>query len=193
MLLAANRPRTVAFVILLLGASVAVVAAGFYERGSDEAPEVTASPQIESLSSSPDLFTVHVSGAVTHPGLVALVDGSRVADAIAAAGGASAAADLGSVNLAALVTDGSQLRIPWAGDAGSSSGVLGVAGDGRIDLNRAAAADLQALPGVGEVLAGRIVAHREAHGPFAAVEDLLDVSGIGERKLADIRLVASVG
>ena len=108
---------------------------------------------------------------------------ARVADAIVAAGGATDDAELGALNLAAAVGDGSRLVVPSRSEA-----LLGaVAGDGLVRLNAATAADLEGLPGVGPVLAQRIVAHRSDYGPFEAVEDLLDVPGIGEAKLAAIR------
>lgn len=132
------------------------------------------------------LLTVHVSGAVVRPGLVQMEVGDRVADAIVAAGGATAEADLGALNLAAVLADGSRLVVPGAGMVGD------VVADGRVRVNTASAADLQALPGVGPVLAQRIVAHRESAGPFESVEDLLDVPGIGEAKLAGLRDVVLV-
>ena len=128
-------------------------------------------------------MTVHVSGAVAEPGLVSLQSGSRVADAVVAAGGALPGADLGSLNLAAPLVDGQQLVVPYLVP---TNGVP-VASDGRVRINTADAAALEGLPGVGPVLAQRIVAHRDAHGPFATVEDLLDVPGIGESKLAALR------
>ena len=133
-------------------------------------------------------ITVHVSGAVLHPGLVSLPAGARVADAVVAAGGATAGAVLTALNLAAPVSDGQQLVVPEQG-AGTGSGA---AGDGRISINTADAAALEGLPGVGPVLAERIVEHRDRYGPFAVVEDLLDVPGIGEAKLAALREMVMV-
>jgi competence protein ComEA len=129
--------------------------------------------------------TVHVSGAVVAPGLVIVPGGSRVADAIRAAGGALPSADLGALNLAAPVGDGERLIVPAAG--GPDAAPPSVSGAGPLSLNRATAAELEELPGVGPVLAERIIAHRERIGGFSSVEDLLDVSGIGERTLAEIR------
>jgi competence protein ComEA len=131
------------------------------------------------------IITVHIAGAVVNPGLVAIPDGSRIADAVAAAGGALPSADLGALNLAAPVRESDRVEVPVVGAAGSA-GDDG-SGDGGVDLNRASAAELEALPGVGPVLAARIVAHRDANGPFTTVEDLLDVPGIGEAKLAALR------
>jgi competence protein ComEA len=131
---------------------------------------------------------VHVAGEVRTPGVVRLDEGARVVDAIEAAGGATERAVLAGVNLAAEVVDGTQIVVP-SRDAVSAptSG-----GDGRIALNTATASELETLPGVGPVLAGRIVAHREGIGAFAAVEDLLDVSGIGEAILARLRPLVRV-
>lgn len=127
-------------------------------------------------------LTVHVAGAVVRPGLVVLSPGARIADAVAAAGGATHLAELGSVNLATLVRDGDQIVIPLVGEAVSAE-----AGNGRISLNRATVSELETLPGVGPITAQRIVDHRDENGPFTVLEDLLDVSGIGEAKLDAIR------
>lgn len=129
-------------------------------------------------------IVVHVSGAVARPGLVSLPAGARVADAIVAAGGASPDAALAFVNLALPVVGGQQLVIPRQVEG---TGGEATPGAGPVHLNRADAAELVGLPGVGPVLAARIVAHRDRHGPFQTVEDLLDVPGIGEAKLAALR------
>ena len=129
-------------------------------------------------------ITVHVAGAVQAPGLVQLPSESRVADAVAAAGGATAEADLGALNLAGVLIDEQQVVVP---SVGTVQGAATVESDGRVRLNGASASEIEALPGVGPVLAERIVAHRDAFGPFGEIEDLLDVSGIGEAKLAALR------
>lgn len=130
--------------------------------------------------------TVHVAGAVLRPGLVELPAGARVADAIAAAGGAGPDADLGALNLAREVSDGERVGVPLAGAPGGEPAVGAATGtavlpDGRVDLNAASAEELETLPGVGPVLAARIVSHRDEHGPFAVAGDLRAVPGIGER------------
>lgn len=134
-------------------------------------------------SMSSATLTVHVSGMVGRPGLVSLPPGARIADAIAAAGGALPGADLRALNLAATVADGQQLVVP---DQSPGDAWLAPA-DGRVRVNTADRSALESLPGVGPVLAGRIVEYRERNGPFAVVEDLLDVPGIGEAKLAGMR------
>ncbi len=130
-------------------------------------------------------ITVHVAGEVALPGLVVVAGDARVADAVAAAGGSTRGADLTAVNLAAPLQDGEQIVIPSARDGERE--LSAVDGDGRVRVNRASATELEALPGVGPVLAARIAAYRDEHGPFRTVEDLLDVAGIGEGKLATLR------
>lgn len=133
------------------------------------------------------VVTVHVSGQVVSPGLVLLSSDARVADAVAAAGGATPWAALDQLNLAQPIRDGERLVVPDA--RGLSEGVDHAAppGSSAVDVNAATAVELQTLTGVGPVLAERIVAYREATGGFDTVEDLLDVPGIGEAKLAAMR------
>lgn len=130
---------------------------------------------------------VHVLGEVNDPGLYVLDPDARVVDALAAAGGTRETADLRAVNLARPLSDGEQLLVPAEGetDAGAGGGVQ--AGDGLIDLNTADQAALETLPRIGPALAQRIIRWREENGRFRAVEDLLAVSGIGEKLLAGLR------
>ena len=129
---------------------------------------------------------VQVLGQVRHPGLVTLPTGSRVADAVRAAGGLATGGSSGSLNLARTLVDGEQIVVSpdsSAGPAGgSTSGAASI-----IDLNTATAAQLDAIPGVGPVLAGRIVDWRTAHGRFTSLDQLRDVSGIGARTLDRLR------
>ena len=125
---------------------------------------------------------MHVSGAVLNPGVVKVPPRSRVLDVVVSAGGATHSADLTRINLAATVRDGERVVVPLAGEIESESAM-----DVGVDINAGSAVGLEELPGVGPVLAARIVAYREEHGLFDAVEDLLDVPGIGEAKLAAMR------
>lgn len=135
-----------------------------------------------------DSVTVHVAGRVTHPGVYALDDGSRVIDAIDAAGGVAFGADADAINLAAKVTDGQRVYVPAVGEAVVSDQQTPASGPTLpIDLNAATAADLDVLPGVGPATAAAIVRAREAKGGFTSVDDLLDVPGIGEAKLEALR------
>lgn len=131
---------------------------------------------------------VHVLGAVEHPGLYVLALDGRVVDALAAAGGTTAEADLASVNLARLVSDGEQIVVPVVGAVAVPDASGGSApGDDRIDLNTADGADLETLPRIGPALAERIIAWRDENGRFQSVDDLLAVPGIGEKLLEGLR------
>jgi competence protein ComEA len=139
---------------------------------------------------------VHVAGRVRRPGLVRLPAGSRVQDAIRAAGGSTSGADLDAVNLARRLTDGEQLLVPGPGDPpppppGGAGPNSGAAPSAPLDLNSATLEQLDALPGVGEVTAGRIIAYRSAH-PFTAVDELLEVPGIGQRRFDQLKDLVTV-
>ncbi|MCC6497382.1 MAG: helix-hairpin-helix domain-containing protein [Propionibacteriaceae bacterium] len=154
-------------------------------------PSVLSSP---TPSATPLLrVLVHVLGAVRRPGLVELEEGGRVADAIALAGGLTAAADPGELNLAAVVADGSQLVIGTRGKPGGEvrgDGAGAGAGSGsapaKVSLNTATLQQLDTLPGVGPVTAQRILDWREQHGRFNSVTELQEVDGIGPKTYADI-------
>ena len=178
-----NRAQNVAGLGLLL---IAIAAGVWWGGGRSEAPPTSPDTYSTVTSATPPAtITVHVAGLVSRPGLVELTEGSRVADAIAAAGGMLPAANAASINLAALVADGDQIVILGPGGVAGPSGAKSPSG--RLDLNRATAAELDALPGVGPVIAERIISFREEFGPFQSVDDLLDVPGIGEARLADLR------
>lgn len=172
--------------ITVVGTAALLVFAGvvWFGFGPSLARETESSPVATAPIPPPsERITVHVSGAVSHAGLVEVVDGARIADAIAAAGGATFSADLGALNLAGLVRDGDHVTVPTSGP----DDVTGVALPEGVDLNTSTSAQLQDLPGVGPVLAERIVAFRDENGHFETIEDLLDVPGIGEAKLEAMR------
>jgi competence protein ComEA len=142
-------------------------------------------------------LVVHVSGAVSREGLVRVPPGSRVADAIAAAGGAAPGADLRRLNLAAKVADGQQVAVPAAGEPLVSStpaagGSAPASTDAPLDVNTATEAQLEALPGIGPSLARAIVAERERAGGFRTVDDLRKVRGIGDARFAQLRPLVRV-
>lgn len=179
-----NRVQTTAGLILVL---VAVAAGVWWER--DAAESIPTPPPSDTLTNENpadrSTITVHVAGLVSRPGLVELSEGSRVADAIAAAGGLLPGARAEAINLAAPLSDGQQIVVPGAQNDGPAT--PGRTTNGKVHLNQASASELDSLPGVGPVIAERIVTYREEHGPFESIEDLLDVPGIGEAKLADLR------
>ena len=151
-----------------------------------------------SPSPSPAPLLVHVAGRVRHPGVYQLHQGDRVIDAIQAAGGTLRGADLRSINLAAQLTDGEQIVVLRKGGgsvaAQAASGSAGASGTGSalVNLNTATLDQLEALPGIGPVLAQRIMDYREQHGPFASVDDLSNVSGIGDAHMEDLRPLVTV-
>jgi competence protein ComEA len=159
--------------VLALGALVAGVMFG---GRSDPPPVVAIAPP---AVAGP--ITVHITGAVAAPGLVVIDAGSRVADVVAAAGGLTAEAAPQGLNLAAPVRDGMQVVVPAAVVAGPTAAATVPS------MSTATHAELRELPGLGPVLAQRIIDYRQANGPFATMEDLLGITGIGESKLAALR------
>jgi competence protein ComEA len=159
-----------------------------------EAPEQTA--PVGEAAPTPSTVVVSVVGEVARPGLVTLPPGARVADAVAAAGGLLPEAEPATVNLAAPLTDGQQIAVGAPGGVPPAGGGAGGAGlgapAGRVDLNTAGVADLDALPGIGPVLAQRIVDHRARHGGFGSVAELDDVPGIGPAKAAELAELVAV-
>ncbi len=162
------------------------------ERGTADA-EGTADggTPVGEVADARTTVVASVVGLVVTPGLVTLPEGARVADAVAAAGGFLPEADPTSVNLAAVVGDGQQIAVGVPGAAAGPAPAAGggAAPGGPLDLNAATVTDLDALPGIGPVLAQRIVDHREQHGRFTSVEQLDDVPGIGPAvygELADL-------
>lgn len=167
----------------VIGVAVIAVLGGVLWFGLGPQTDPPAPVVVEPEAAVAPPITVHVSGAVIRPGVVTVGSQARIADVVAAAGGASRAADLSAINLAAPVRDGESIVVPETSPDGVSRATT-VSG---VDINGATSGELEALPGVGPVLASRIVAYRDANGPFATVEDLLDVPGIGEAKLAGMR------
>lgn len=137
--------------------------------------------EADQLVDDAESVLVHVAGEVAEPGVVEVPASSRVGDAIDAAGGATDDADLSVVNLARIVEDGEQIVVGHVDDTAGSGAAVGP--EGKIDVNRADAATLQEVPGIGPVTAERLLSHRQEHGRFTSADDLLDVPGIGQRTL----------
>src|SRR3954447_26977150 len=174
----------------VLGALVVVAALAFFIaprllHGSRTvaAPPLRA-PRVAHAQAAAQVV-VDVAGAVRRPGLYHLAQDARVADAIAAAGGALPRAEVDAVNLAAPVADGVQVLVPRRGVAGAAAGTG--AASGPVDLNSASAEQLDALPGIGPSTAAKIVAYRQQHGAFRSLSELDAVPGIGAGRLAQLK------
>jgi competence protein ComEA len=194
------RHALVVVLVILLGLAVTallvgwgrprVAAVGPGPGGAGVATSKTAAvppPGAAAGPGQPEILVVHVTGKVGRPGIVELPAGSRVVDAIEATGGMAGDVDLTTLNLARLVVDGEQLFVgvePPAGamPGGLPGGLPGAPVGGMVSINTATPEQLATLPGIGPALAGRIVQWREQHGRFTAVEELLEVSGIGPAK-----------
>jgi competence protein ComEA len=159
----------------------------------DSEPAATAPAVVpEASAAAPTMIVVSVAGAVNEPGIVELEAGARVADAIEAAGGMTEGADPGFLNLARVVADGDLVAVPDASASGAAvpapAGESGAAGTGGlVNINVASAEELDALKGIGPVLAERIIEYREANGSFQSLDELSEVSGIGSALLEQLR------
>ena len=172
--------------LAIIAGLVILITALFVLRGSSQ--EVVAAPaplEIESISTQ--TLMVDVEGAVVNPGVYSLPLNARVFEAIKAAGGLKKGADTSDINQARLLKDGEQIYVyPTTTSAGGVSRPA-MRKNGPIMINRATVKDFESLDGIGPVLANRIVSYRKINGPFAAVEDLLKVPGIGQSKFAQFK------
>lgn len=153
-------------------------------------------PPIEKINPQPSpasVLVVHVAGMVQTPGVYELPEGSRVRDAIEAAGGVLGEADLDALNLAELVTDGIKIFVPKKGEAlaGAATGQQTSLG-GKVNINSATQEQLEALPGVGPVLAERIIAFRKSKGRFTSLRQLMEVEGIGTKKYEALKSLVTI-
>jgi competence protein ComEA len=201
-------------------ALVAVLVVGLRWVGGDDAPATqdaaiavqdaaatpgsgaTATPQPgATAAATAAAVIVHVAGAVRRPGVYSLEQGSRIHEAVREAGGATKRADLSALNLAATVQDGRQILVPERAGRGSAAAAATAAAAPSaagtpaepIDLNTATLEQLDTLDGVGPATAQKILAYREAHGGFRAVEELDQIPGIGEKRLAALRTQVRIG
>ncbi len=191
-----SRRRALAYAVALL---VALVLVGRLVVGDGKGSRRASAPAPASVGLTaeavePREVVVHVVGAVRRPGLLRLPEGSRVDDAIEAAGGAGRKAALELVNLAAPVADGQQVVVPVAGPAGAGGAWTATppASEGRVRLNSATLEELDRLPGVGPVTAQKILDYREEHGAFASVDELDAVPGIGPGRLEELRALVDL-
>lgn len=186
-----HKRALIAIAVLVCVVSVGVVARGHSDPIVESAPIVIAPPHV----------IVDVAGGVKSPGVYSLPANSRVMDALKAAGGARPGTDVSDINLARIIKDGEQIYVdPSVASVTRSGGPLPAGPisrgaplrvakkkSGPININRATADEFDTLPGIGPVLAARIVNYRKVNGPFATIDDLQKVSGIGSVKFADLK------
>ncbi|GAB3034360.1 ComEA family DNA-binding protein [Parafrigoribacterium mesophilum] len=193
-----------AVVLLIAGLGIAVLVSAFSSAGvtttiapaPSSGTAVGAAPSSGADQAPGAALFVHILGAVATPGLYQLHQGDRAVDAVAAAGGFSPDADRAQLNLARPVSDGEQIYVPKVGEAvgppgGPVTGGTSTVG-GKVNINTASESDLETLPRVGPAMAKRIVAWRQANGRFNAVEDLMSVTGIGEKTFAELKDLVTV-
>lgn len=188
-------------VFALMGYLNSAEASSFEVTKADDAAERSDDGMEPVTESAPAQVCVYVTGHVVHPGVVYLDEGSRVADAIEACGGMTDDASAESLNLARIVVDGEQIQVqsvaemeaasqPVASSGSSApvaSGPSSQVASGKVNINTADSSQLQTLSGVGESKAKKIIDYRETNGPFKSIEDLANVSGIGEKTVENLR------
>lgn len=145
-------------------------------------------PEIEITGLQEMPIITGIEGEVVNPGVYTLPSNARLADLVDAAGGLTRNADVTSLNLAARIGDGETIRIPSLATASPE-----VSGNELININTASAAELDELPGIGEVLAARIIEHRELFGPFASIDQLIEIEGINQSTIDELRPLVTVG
>ena len=175
--------------LILLVLALAVLCGtmyGYYGEQQTIALDPAGIEQVEAKRA----VTVYVCGEVKKPGLVTLTEGQRVADAVNAVGGVIETADIDRINMAALLEDGMQVRVPMRivdAEGRSKSAGIGKNAEGQINLNTATEKELQELPGIGSAISARIVEYREEHGDFQNIEDVKQVRGIGNAKFEKLK------
>ena len=181
--------RRLLFGFVLLGALLVLGVPRLVHRGAGHvAVPLLRPPRAVHAAAASSKLVVDVAGAVRRPGLHELAPGTRIADAVAAAGGATAKADITAVNLAAPIADGEQIVVParGSGDPGASSGAV-PSPTAPLDLNSASLEQLDALPGIGPATAQKILDYRQAHGSFHSITDLDAVPGIGQGRIEQLK------
>jgi len=183
-----NRVQIIGVLFVLLVTAGGMI---YVRRPSPQAIEIIE-PSPTSVP-TPVQLAVYVTGAVVDPGVYHLLEGSRVEEALDAAGGATAEADLNRVNLARMVHDEDQIYVPAIGEENPPLPSGSTSGGDLININIARRVELETLPGIGPTLAQCVIDHREAQGPFDAIEEIMEVHGIGEGVFEQIRDLITVG
>ena len=170
--------------LLVVSALLLLISFFIVVRGNTQPPEVEVTSAV--IVQEVEIF-VDVAGAVNNPGVYSLSGKSRVIDAIKAAGDSAPGADLSTINLARIVSDGEQIYVDSSSSGRSSGSVKRNIRTGPINLNRATKSQLDTLDGIGPVIAQRIIDFRKVNGPFLNIDDIQKVSGIGTAKFAQIK------
>jgi competence protein ComEA len=203
-----ERHRGYIYLVLALASALGMYA--FYARLPRPEPIMIVEPTLTGASPSASVaptrrLQVHVVGEVMRPGVYVIAEDARVIDAVNAAGGLTTTADAEMINLADRVSDGQQIRVPGLGTAlkptltpypstaqrSAEAGPVALTG-GAVNINTASAGELESLPGIGPVLAQRIIAYRGQNGAFTSKEQIVDVSGIGDAIYGQIRDLITV-
>jgi competence protein ComEA len=197
-----------AAVLVAVGLGIAILVSAFGSHGSTSTlarPSFSAAPvtgtsaagatAVPSAATGAGIY-VHVLGAVASPGLFLLKDGDRAVDAVSAAGGFTATADQAQLNLARRLVDGEQIYVPNVGEAAPVGGVGGggtaAQPAGKVNLNTADEATLETLPRVGPAMAKRILDWRKTNGRFSSIEDLMGVTGVGDKTFEGLKDLVTV-
>ena len=179
-------------ILLLLFLATAVLVSAIGSKGTSQSlPVSSASSSAVALAPQGALY-IHITGAVITPGIYVLRTGDRALDAVAAAGGFTTAANRSTLNLARVLVDGEQIVVAETGAAAAEGPGKGTEAGGKINLNTADEAALETLPRVGPSMAKRIIEWRTKNGRFSTVEDLLSVTGVGEKTFADLKELITV-
>ena len=191
-------------IIVILLIIIAIVSIYFFTKDSTTETIITNDLFMKDQSYYTKIseIIIHIDGEVVSPGIVTLNDGSRISDAISAAGGLTENADLTNVNLAYVLHDGQKIHIPNISDEKNLQTVIQDAGNNvivsdsiaqpRININKASQSELESLPGIGSSIAMKIIEYRESNGKFKSIEEIMNVNGIGESKYNIIKDYISI-
>lgn len=182
-----------AIVFVLVGLGIAVLVSALGSHGSSQLvapPTSSATPAASGAARSASggaIVYIHILGAVAKPGLYLLRDGDRTVDAVAASGGFTAVADQSGLNLARLLVDGEQILVATIGEIPAAAAPGATTVGGKVNINTADGTALETLPGVGPAMAKRIIDWRTKNGRFTALEDLMSVTGVGEKTFDSLK------
>lgn len=188
-------------ILIICGLIVAIIVCTviyFYQNKDEDYSYLEISNNISQINIIEEVkiqIVVHITGQVVNPGVVKVEEGARIIDAIEASGGATLDANLSKINLAYVLEDGMKIYVPSINEVEEIEYVTSSSGNEdksasktiKVNINTATSEELQSLPGIGESIANRIITYRKENGKFSKIEDLTNVSGIGEAKFNNIK------